>query len=43
LTVRKDICAAVWSRKLQLPIDGIYKFDEIGTAYEHTKHPSVVL
>ncbi len=22
-------------RKLQLPIDKVYKFDEIGTAFEH--------
>ena len=33
--VRKDIWGAVESRKLQLPIDKIYKFDEIGKAFEH--------
>src|ERR1700756_3873090 len=32
--VRKDIWGAVESRKLQLPIDKVYKFDEIGTAFE---------
>ena len=33
--VRKDIWPAVESRKLQLPIDKVYKFDEIGKAFEH--------
>ena len=33
--VRKDIWRAVESRKLQLPIDKVYKFDEIGKAFEH--------
>jgi NADPH:quinone reductase len=33
--VRKDIWGAVESRKLQLPIDKVYKFDEIGKAFEH--------
>jgi len=33
--VRKDIWSAVESRKLQLPIDKVYKFDEIGTAFAH--------
>jgi NADPH2:quinone reductase len=33
--VRKDIWPAVESRKLQLPIDKVYKFDEIGRAFEH--------
>ena len=33
--VRKDIWGAVESRKLQLPIDKVYKFDEIGTAFAH--------
>ncbi|TAI59723.1 zinc-binding dehydrogenase, partial [Bradyrhizobium sp. Leo170] len=33
--VRKDIWGAVESRKLQLPIDRVYKFDEIGKAFEH--------
>jgi NADPH:quinone reductase len=33
--VRKDIWGAVEQRKLQLPIDKIYKFDEIGKAFEH--------
>src|ERR1700727_186307 len=32
--VRKDIWGAVESRKLQLPIDKVYKFDEIGKAFE---------
>ena len=32
--VRKDIWAAVEARKLQLPIDKVYKFDEIGKAFE---------
>jgi hypothetical protein len=27
----------VESRKLQLPIDEVYKFDEIGTAFEHVE------
>jgi NADPH:quinone reductase len=25
----------VESRKLQVPIDKVYKFDEIGTAFQH--------
>jgi NADPH:quinone reductase len=33
--VRKDIWGAVESRKLQLPIDKVYKFDEIGQAFAH--------
>ena len=33
--VRKDIWGAVESRKLQLPIDKVYKFDEIGAAFAH--------
>ena len=33
--VRKDIWGAVESRKLQLPIDKVYPFAEIGTAFEH--------
>src|ERR1700748_824611 len=33
--VRKDVWGAVESRKLQLPIDKVYKFDEIGKAFEH--------
>ena len=33
--VRKDIWGAVESRKLQLPIDKVYKFDDIGAAFEH--------
>jgi NADPH2:quinone reductase len=33
--VRKDIWGAVESRKQQLPIDKVHKFDEIGTAFEH--------
>src|SRR4029434_5817611 len=33
--VRKDIWGAVESRKLQLPIDEVYKFAEIGTAFAH--------
>jgi len=33
--VRKDIWSAVESRKLQLPIDKVYKFDDIGKAFEH--------
>ena len=33
--VRKDIWGAVESRKLQLPIDKVYKFDDIGKAFEH--------
>ena len=32
--VRKDIWGAVESRKLQLPIDKVYKFDDIGTAFD---------
>src|SRR3979411_2424085 len=33
--VRKDIWPAVESRKLQLPIDKVYAFDDIGKAFEH--------
>ena len=33
--VRKDIWPAVESRKLQLPIDKVYPFAEIGKAFEH--------
>src|SRR5499427_1458073 len=33
--VRKDIWGAVESRKLQLPIDKVYKFADIGNAFEH--------
>ncbi|THD60903.1 MAG: quinone oxidoreductase [Bradyrhizobium sp.] len=33
--VRKDIWGAVESRKLQLPIDKVYKFEDIGKAFEH--------
>src|SRR4029079_16755598 len=33
--VRKDIWSAVESRKLQLPIDKVYPFAEIGKAFEH--------
>src|ERR1700716_1537990 len=33
--VRKDIWPAVESRKLQLPIDKVFKFDDIGAAFEH--------
>jgi NADPH2:quinone reductase len=33
--VRKDIWPAVESRKLQLPIDKVFKFDDIGKAFEH--------
>ena len=33
--VRKDIWGAVESRKLQLPIDKVFKFDDIGRAFEH--------
>ena len=33
--VRKDIWGAVESRKLQLPIDRVFKFDDIGKAFEH--------
>ena len=33
--VRKDIWGAVESRKQQLPINKVHKFDEIGTAFEH--------
>jgi NADPH:quinone reductase-like Zn-dependent oxidoreductase len=33
--VRKDIWAAVESRKLQLPIDKVFAFDDIGKAFEH--------
>ena len=33
--VHKDIWGAVESRKLQLPIDKVYKFADIGKAFEH--------
>src|SRR6201994_3492201 len=33
--VRKDIWGAVESRKLQLPIDKVYAFDDIDKAFEH--------
>ena len=33
--VRKDIWAAVESRKLHLPIDRVFAFDDIGKAFEH--------
>ena len=33
--VRKDIWPAVESRKLQLPIDKVYAFADIGRAFEH--------
>jgi NADPH:quinone reductase len=33
--VRKDIWPAVESRKLQLPIDRVFRFDDIGKAFEH--------
>jgi len=33
--VRKDLWGAVESRKLQLPIDKVFAFDDIGKAFEH--------
>ena len=33
--VRKDIWGAVESRKLRLPIDKVFTFDDIGRAFEH--------
>ena len=33
--VRKDLWAAVESRKLRLPIDKVFTFDDIGKAFEH--------
>jgi NADPH:quinone reductase len=33
--VRKDIWGAVEARKLQLPIDRVFAFDDIGKAFEH--------
>ena len=33
--VRKDIWGAVESRKLRLPIDKVFTFDDIGKAFEH--------
>jgi len=33
--VRKDIWPAVEARKLQLPIDKVFAFDDIGKAFEH--------
>jgi NADPH2:quinone reductase len=35
--VRKDIWPAIEARKLQLPIDQVYKFADIGKAFEHTE------
>jgi NADPH2:quinone reductase len=34
-SVRRDIWPAVESRKLQLPIDKVFAFDDIGKAFEH--------
>jgi NADPH:quinone reductase len=33
--VRKDIWGAVEARKLQLPVDRVFAFDDIGRAFEH--------
>src|SRR6516165_2818597 len=33
--VKKDIWSAVESRRLQLPIDRVFSFDDIGRAFEH--------
>src|SRR5437763_16628149 len=33
--VRRDIWSAVEDRKLQLPIDKVFAFDDIGKAFEH--------
>src|SRR5215470_18189566 len=33
--VRKDIWGAVEARKLQLPIDKVFAFDDIGKAFQH--------
>ena len=33
--VRRDVWGAVESRKLQLPIDKVFAFDDIGKAFEH--------
>src|SRR5215471_13486500 len=33
--VKKDIWGSVESRKLQLPVDRVFKFDDIGTAFAH--------
>ncbi|MFL6828310.1 MAG: zinc-binding dehydrogenase, partial [Bradyrhizobium sp.] len=33
--VRKDIWPGVESRKLQLPIDRVFAFDDIAKAFEH--------
>ena len=33
--VHKDLWGAVESRKLQLPIDKVFAFDDIGKAFEH--------
>jgi len=33
--VRKDLWAAVESRKLRLPIDKVFTFDDMGKAFEH--------
>jgi NADPH2:quinone reductase len=33
--VRKDVWGAVESRKLQLPVDKVFAFDDIGKAFEH--------
>jgi NADPH:quinone reductase len=35
--VRKDIWPAVESRQLQLPIDRLFAFDDIGKAFAHMK------
>jgi NADPH:quinone reductase len=34
---RKDIWPAVESRRLQLPIDKVFAFDEIGRAFAYTE------
>ena len=39
--VRKDIWGAVKSRELQLPIDKVYRFDEIGKASSTWKPTSI--
>jgi NADPH2:quinone reductase len=33
--VKKDIWGAVESRRLQLPVDKVFGFDDIGKAFEH--------
>ncbi|MGL3214752.1 zinc-binding dehydrogenase [Bradyrhizobium sp. BR 1433] len=35
--VRKDISPAIGARKPQRPIDQVYKFADIGKAFEHTE------